>query len=133
MQPSTYFPLADEACTIYQSTTACGPPNEQSTSPFFRVLPPELRLTVYGFILAGLRSGTEDIKGALLSSKKIKTEIEAELPRAFLENLTSKVGEVQNKWESHTAAALQIASPILSADSRFDTMDLTVSIQSHSR
>jgi hypothetical protein len=79
--------------------------SEQLQSPFFGLLPAELRIKTYESLLADYKgdSGKATALSALLTCSRMKAELEAEMPRMGLLNLDATIEAINGEWAKQSA------------------------------
>jgi hypothetical protein len=85
---------------------------QQLQSPFFGLLPAELRINTYEHLLADFK-GDKSTVGALLACSRFKHEIEPLMARIALQNLDAAIAQVKERWTQlhldETPLAINIA------------------------
>jgi hypothetical protein len=71
---------------------------QQIQSPFFGLLPAELRINIYEHLLADCKGDKSTIKNEVLVCSRFKDEIEPLIARIGLQNLNVAIAEVKQRW-----------------------------------
>jgi hypothetical protein len=115
---SAIYPLLPSAYTFHLSTLTPQPTmasSEQLQSPFFGLLPAELRIKTYESLLADYKgdSGKATALSALLTCSRMKAELEAEMPRMGLLHLDATIEAINEEWAKQSAVEAPLTIEVM--------------------